>query len=393
MFLRFSSRRLALFGLGILCTTTIIMILFYGGPESFLSKRPEPEWLPQKKYVTEHDTSGKGKKYSYSKDMPLIFVGGMPRSGTTLLRVMLDSHPDIRCGEETRVIPRLLNLRNGWVKAPIESKRLQEAGISPEVLDAAVSAFILEIIVKHGKPANRLCNKDPFTLKAAVYLHGLYPNSKFLFLIRDGRAVAHSIVSRGVTISGFNHQDYRECLMKWNSAIKVMHDECQKLTESVCLPVHYEQLVLHPETMMRRILNFLDLPWNETTLHHETLVNEPNGIRLSKLERSTDQVIKPINTEALSKWVGAMPKDVVRDMSIIAPMLSVLGYDPYANPPNYGDPDTFVKQKMKEIESNKLDWSIKEQQLISERENLRNQLTLKSGPQPQTPESTTNKTH
>lgn len=55
-----------------------------------------------------------------------------------------------------------------------------------------------------------------------------------------------------------------------------------------------------------------------------------------RVERSSDQVIKPVNLEALSKWVGNIPDDVVRDMADIAPMLSILGYDPYANPPDYG---------------------------------------------------------
>lgn len=36
-------------------------------------------------------------------------------------------------------------------------------------------------------------------------------------------------------------------------------------------------------------------------------------------------MIKPINMEALSKWVGAIPKDVVKDMALIAPMLEYLG--------------------------------------------------------------------
>lgn len=75
---------------------------------------------------------------------------------------------------------------------------------------------------------------------------------------------------------------------------------------------------------------------------------------MSKVERSSDQVIKPVNLEALTKWVGHFPgkkrlplyilrctlnnftDDVVKDMADIAPMLSVLDYDPYANPPNYG---------------------------------------------------------
>ncbi|GBO33444.1 Protein-tyrosine sulfotransferase [Araneus ventricosus] len=65
--------------------------------------------------------------------MPLVFIGGMPRSGTTLLRVLLDAHPDIRCGEETRVIPRLLGLKSQWLKSPLESRRLKEAGITPQV--------------------------------------------------------------------------------------------------------------------------------------------------------------------------------------------------------------------------------------------------------------------
>lgn len=63
---------------------------------------------------------------------------------------------------------------------------------------------------------------------------------------------------------------------------------------------------------------------------------------LSRIERSTDQVIKPVNLEALSKWTGHIPGDVVRDMAQIAPMLARLGYDPYANPPNYGNPDPIV---------------------------------------------------
>lgn len=67
------------------------------------------------------------------------------------------------------------------------------------------------------------------------------------------------------------------------------------------------------------------------------------------MERSTDQVIKPVNVEALSKWVGKIPADVVRDMAVIAPMLSRLGYDPHANPPNYGRPDPKVLDNTRRV--------------------------------------------
>lgn len=68
-----------------------------------------------------------------------------------------------------------------------------------------------------------------------------------------------------------------------------------------------------------------------------------------RVERSTDQVIKPVNVEALSKWVGKMPVDVLRDMPVIAPMLARLGYDPHANPPNYGRPDPHVLDNTRRV--------------------------------------------
>ncbi|KAG8455748.1 hypothetical protein GDO86_001804 [Hymenochirus boettgeri] len=281
-------------------------------------------------------------EYRYSKDMPLIFIGGVPRSGTTLMRAMLDAHPDVRCGEETRIIPRILAMRQAWSKSGSEKMRLDEAGVTDHVMDAAVQAFILEIIAKHGEPAKLLCNKDPFTLKSSVYLSRLFPNSKFLLMIRDGRASVHSMITRKITIAGFDLNSYRDCLTKWNKAIEIMYAQCLEIGEQKCLPVYYEQLVLHPKKTMHSIIEFLGISWNDAVLHHEELIGKPGGVSLSKTEKSTDQVMKPVNLEALSKWVGKLPADIIEDMAVVAPMLARLGYDPFANPPKYGSPDAMV---------------------------------------------------
>ncbi|XP_059141802.1 protein-tyrosine sulfotransferase 1-like isoform X2 [Physella acuta] len=325
---------------------------------------PKAVMVPKEKtkYIYDKDHQA----FPYDDNMAIIFVGGMPRSGTTLMRVMLDAHPDIRCGEETRVIPRILGMRSQWEKSAIEKRRLEEAGVTSDVIDAAVRAFILEIIAKHGSAAPHLCNKDPFTLKSTVYLSRQFPQSKYILMIRDGRAVVHSIITRKVTISGFDLNSYRKCLSKWNVALETMYAQCLHVGPRKCMPVYYEQLVLHPREWMDRILHFLDIPWNESVLHHEEFVGKPGGVALSKTEKSTDQVIKPVNIEALSKWVGAIPEDVVKDMESIAPMLRTLGYDPNANPPNYGQPDPDVADNTIHIKQNSDFWKQRELDVLND---------------------------
>lgn len=73
-------------------------------------------------------TSSRFKEFGHmienvTSSKPIIFIGGMPRSGTTLMRAILDSHPLVRCGEETRVIPRILSMRGSWKKSPVEWNR------------------------------------------------------------------------------------------------------------------------------------------------------------------------------------------------------------------------------------------------------------------------------
>lgn len=314
-------------------------------------------WLIWSKRTSEYDAS-----------MPIIFVGGVPRSGTTLMRAMLDAHPSIRCGEETHLVPNILGVRRNWMGDMDETgnktqhetiarnkERLLNAGITADVFDSAISKFVLELIVKHGKWAPRLCNKDPLVLSHSIYVKKrLFPNSKFILMIRDGRASVHSMISRKVGVGGFNLKSYKDSMKSWNKMIERMYAQCVELGRETCLPVYYEQLVLHPESEMRKILQFLGVKWNDAVLHHEDFIGDE--VKLSKTEPSTDQVVKPVNLLALTEWAGKIPDDVLAEMDNLAPMLKLLGYDPFANPPNYGDSDLRIKLNTLDVERNKEYW-------------------------------------
>lgn len=152
-----------------LCVAVIIFVIY---KKYFKSRHYEAGMEHGAKFTIGSDN----QKYVYHREMPLIFIGGVPRSGTTLMRAMLDAHPDVRCGQETRVIPRMLGYYNNWLNSEKEAMRLDEAGIDKNILSNAVAQFCLEIIATHGEPANRLCNKDPLTLKYGTTLKELFPN-------------------------------------------------------------------------------------------------------------------------------------------------------------------------------------------------------------------------
>ena len=72
-----------------------------------------------------------------------------------------------------------------------------------DVIDSDVDPSLCpcEVIMGHGEPAARLCNKDPFALKSLSYLARIFPKAKFVLMLRDGRATVHSMISRKVGLT------------------------------------------------------------------------------------------------------------------------------------------------------------------------------------------------
>jgi protein-tyrosine sulfotransferase len=70
-------------------------------------------------------------------------------------------------------------------------------------------------------------------------------------------------------------------LRNWNSATEVMLTQCRLAGPNRCLIVYYEQLVMDPRFWLQHLTSFLDLPWQESLLHHETFIGQAGKISLT----------------------------------------------------------------------------------------------------------------
>ena len=71
----------------------------------------------------------------FTRNSSILFIGGVPKSGTTLMRVLLSTHPSVRCGPESHVIIDLLKLRYEWANFPALKTRNEGAGITQQFID------------------------------------------------------------------------------------------------------------------------------------------------------------------------------------------------------------------------------------------------------------------
>ena len=147
---------------------------------------------------------------------PAPFVVGATRSGTTLLRLMLDAHPEIAIPSETHFIPELVSAREKhgasreqmlelltshrrWGDFTIEPERARRAlgaRSSRSTGPDAVRAFYALYGDKQGKHGARWGDKTPGYVKSMREIQAYLPEARFIHLIRDGRDVALSVLKQ-----------------------------------------------------------------------------------------------------------------------------------------------------------------------------------------------------
>ncbi len=197
-----------------------------------------------------------------------IFVGGAPRSGTTLVQNMLDSHPDIFGGPEFIHIPDVIRLRKdlhgsitrGWIDL-----FCSHADVDHHIC-SLIENLLLPLANKHeGK---LLSEKTPGNVLVFSELIDLFPGARFIHVVRDPRAIIASMLQVGKRAKG---QDMKTAVFT-NTLDAAMNYTQKCLTAGFAasqsapnniLTIMYEQLVTKPERETKKICDFLSIAWSD----------------------------------------------------------------------------------------------------------------------------------
>ncbi|CAN5287924.1 sulfotransferase [soil metagenome] len=209
---------------------------------------------------------GPGSKTGTPAERP-IFLIGCARSGTTLLRLMLDSHPAISCGGETKF---LVDLERTIERYALPTKFDQPRQYWLERLRAYYAGIQLDYMHRRGK--RRWADKTPLYTLHLPLLEELFPHSQYVHLIRDGRDVVASTRDRW---------GYRPALgtawRKWTLYVRTAQEFGRTLPAGRYHDLRYEHLVADPEPVMRRLFDFLGEAWDPRVLDYQAAEHDGSG--------------------------------------------------------------------------------------------------------------------
>ncbi len=215
---------------------------------------------------------------------------GVGRSGTTLLRMMLDAHPQLTIPPETHFLPELIeggdagSAAEELVATIVGARTWGDFGLDPDDLrrrvaedgaeDAAgvARAFYALCAEAAGKP--RWGDKTPGYVKRMRPIAGALAEARFVHLLRDGRDVALSRLARGMG----EGKQMAEIAELWRRRIERARRQAKRLRGRY-LELRYEDLVADPEPSLRRVCELIELDYDPAMLRY----HERAGGRLAEL--------------------------------------------------------------------------------------------------------------
>lgn len=276
-----------------------------------------------------------------------IFIVGANRSGTTLLRLILNAHPRIAIPDE------LIYFQSSLAGTPIEQWRTPD--LSPSEYEAFVDRFLdavdrpLDDLDRsrikadildgpstfrrpyqcalaawarhHGK--DRWGEKTPGNLFYADVLLDMFPEAQFLYVVRDPRAGVASM--QGVSFFPddvvFNALSRRKHDVRGRALLEQSVPDTQRMT------VRYEDLVRAPESQTRAICRFLGEDFSPQMLHFHR--DADDYMTDEAEERYNATATRPITDDRIDAWRDRLaPDEVAAVESICHDIMQRFQYEP-----------------------------------------------------------------
>jgi hypothetical protein len=239
-------------------------------------------------------------------------------SGSTLMRLILDSHPGIGIPPETgfmrayqahQFVPLKWSGRNwarrmGWSRAELD-----------EELARFYERIFARYIEREGK--NRWGDKTPLHTWHIDAMARLYPDAQFIAMMR------HPGASVGSNMTRFGHP-YNRAVNHVERYNREIARQAARHKEQFVI-VRYEELVLRSEPLLRELLDWLGEPWSDQVLHHHE-VQPARGGKL--VVEGTSRIDDPIDVSRVAKWHKRMSEVHRRSLATRLGRLSeFFGYD------------------------------------------------------------------
>jgi hypothetical protein len=273
-----------------------------------------------------------------------VFICGCPRSGTTLLGRLADAHPELAVVHESRFIADWYEKRvgltpDGEVTQSLVSElarypRYTRLGLGREVLERLLTAngpvsydrFVSGIFDSYGEARGKriVGDKTPRYVRSLPILHDLWPEARFVHILRDGRDVSLSVLNwrKGPTgrFSAWAEDPVSVVALWWRWHVLLGREDGGALGSGLYHELLYESLVSDAERECAALCEFLGLAYDEAMLRfHEGRERDEPRLDAKKAWR-------PV-TSGLRNWREEMPPaDVERFEAAAGDVLAELGY-------------------------------------------------------------------
>jgi hypothetical protein len=243
---------------------------------------------------------------------PMPFIVGAPRSGTSLLRNLLDAHPAMAIPLETHFLPdvfhlvcqagatldpiemreRFYALLTGfatWSDIGLDSSDLARAlrQVEPFDVTEGLRAFYRLCAVRDGK--DRAGDKTPTYLRELPVVEALVPEAHFIHVVRDGRDCFLSAHDAPWELAKhwFPYgRDAETLAAQWRRDILL--GRSLALTSSRFLEIRYEDLLIDGEAQLERVCRFISLPYDDQMLRYHVRETRDKDLTLRQVDRLVD---------------------------------------------------------------------------------------------------------